>query len=102
MPPDLHFWRDSTGHEVDVLIDRPEGLQPVEIKSGTTWASDWPDGLRKWRQLAQADASDAPMPQIVYGGSASHERQDHMLWSWRDAPQWANPSPSPAQPAASR
>lgn len=102
LPPDLHFWRDSTGHEVDVLIDRPEGLLPVEIKSGATWASDWPDGLRKWRQLAQTATSDGPTPQIVYGGNASHERQDHMLWCWRDAPQWANPSSSPAQPTASR
>lgn len=102
LPPDLHFWRDSTGHEVDVLIDRPEGLQPVEIKSGTTWASDWPDGLRKWQHIAQALAEDSPKPQIVYGGSASHERQDHMLWSWRDAPQWANPAPPTHLRSASR
>lgn len=102
LPPDLHFWRDSTGHEVDVLIDRPEGLQPVEIKSGTTWASDWPDGLRKWQHIAQAPAEGSPKPQIVYGGSASHERQDHMLWSWRDAPQWANPAPPTYLHSASR
>ncbi len=102
LPPDLHFWRDSTGHEVDVLIDRPEGLQPVEIKSGTTWASDWPDGLRKWQHIAQAPAEGSPKPQIVYGGSASHERQDHMLWSWRDAPQWANPAPPTHLYSASR
>lgn len=102
LPPDLHFWRDSTGHEVDVLIDRPEGLQPVEIKSGTTWASDWPDGLRKWQHIAQAPAEGSPMPQIVYGGSASHERQDHMLWSWQDAPQWANPALPAHERSASR
>lgn len=101
-PPDLHFWRDSTGHEVDVLIDRPEGLQPVEIKSGTTWASDWSTGLRKWQHIAQAPAADGPMPQIVYGGSASHERQDHMLWSWRDAPEWANPVLATPRRSASR
>jgi hypothetical protein len=28
------------GHEVDVLIDTPQGLQALEIKSGSTFASD--------------------------------------------------------------
>jgi predicted AAA+ superfamily ATPase len=48
---DLYFWRDSTGHEVDILIETSAGLVPVEIKSGSTYASDWPDGLKNCKNL---------------------------------------------------
>lgn len=79
-PLDLFFWRDSTGTEVDIVVERPNGLEPLEIKSGSTWASDWPDSLRKWQRYAQSDGLPG---QIIYGGDDSHERQDHALQSWR-------------------
>jgi predicted AAA+ superfamily ATPase len=34
------FWRDSTGHEVDILMDLGDRLVPVEVKSGQTVAAD--------------------------------------------------------------
>lgn len=39
-PTDLYFWRDNVGHDVDMLYETPHGLQSVEIKSGSTFASD--------------------------------------------------------------
>ena len=84
-PLDLWFWRDSSGTEVDVLIERASGLQPVEIKSGSTWASDWADSLRKWHKFALSQGQD---PTIIYGGESSHERQDHRLCGWRDMANW--------------
>jgi hypothetical protein len=97
-PADLHFWRSSSGHEVDLLIGQPQGLQPVEAKSGTTWASDWPDALLKWQALAGTQEG-APLPWVIYGGGESLVRQGCQLWSWRDAAHWASPSPGPS-PAA--
>lgn len=88
---DLYFWRDSLGTEVDILIDQPKGLLPVEVKSGSTWASDWLDGLRKWQQYAQSSEVGGLTPQLIYGGNTSHERQGHQLWSWKDAAEWAGP-----------
>ncbi|MDQ8209510.1 DUF4143 domain-containing protein [Coraliomargarita sp. SDUM461003] len=32
----LSFWRNNTGHEIDVLMDRGGQLIPIEIKSGQT------------------------------------------------------------------
>ncbi len=84
-PLDLWFWRDSSGTEVDVLIERASGLQPVEIKSGSTWASDWADSLRKWHKFALPEGQN---PTIIYGGESSHERQDHRLCGWRDMANW--------------
>jgi predicted AAA+ superfamily ATPase len=39
--PDVYFWRDSSGHEIDLLIDEGARQIPVEIKSGQTVASDF-------------------------------------------------------------
>ena len=44
---DFYFWRDSTGHELNVLLDTPAGLQAIEIKSGSTFAAEWFKGLQK-------------------------------------------------------
>jgi len=91
-PLDLFFWCDSSGTEVDIVIERTNGLEPLEIKSGSTWASDWPDSLRKWQRYAQADGLPG---QIIYGGDDSHERQDHSLRSWRGLAQSLTLTPHP-------
>jgi uncharacterized protein len=34
---DFHFWRDKSGHEIDLLINRgPERRIALEIKAGAT------------------------------------------------------------------
>lgn len=52
----LYFWRDRSGHEIDVLIDRGTELQPLEIKAGRTVAGDYFAGIDYWRSLARAAA----------------------------------------------
>ena len=80
-PGDLYFWRDSTGNEVDVLIETAQGLQAVEIKSGSTFASDWTSSLKKWKQFA---GDEAIQPSLVYGGTASYARDGVQVWGWQD------------------
>lgn len=82
-PADLYFWRDSAGHEIDLLFETPAGLQAVEIKSGATFAADWLDGLAKWRKFAGETPTAKPV--LIYGGEESHERESCYLSSWRDA-----------------
>jgi predicted AAA+ superfamily ATPase len=81
LPLDLYFWRDHVGHEVDVLIDTEQGLQALEIKSGSTFASDWTDGLKKWQKFA---GDESIQPSLVYGGAASYEREGVHVWGWKD------------------
>jgi len=76
---DLYFWRDSVGNEVDVLIESAQGLQAIEIKSGSTFASDWTDGLKKWQKFA---GEESFQPSLVYGGTDSHEREGVQVWGW--------------------
>lgn len=65
MPSNLFFWRDSKGLEIDILLEKGESLTPVEIKSGTTIASDYLDNLKKWSLLA---SSQGPRSWLIYGG----------------------------------
>ena len=84
-PADLYFWRDSSGHEVDLVYETPQGLQAVEIKAGSTFAGDWPAAALKWAQWAGAEALP---PLIVYGGEGAFERQGCRVVGWREL---ANP-----------
>ena len=80
-PADLYFWRDSAGHEIDLLEDTPSGLRATEIKSGATFARDWLAGIAKWQHIA-GEAAGHPL--LVYGGDASFEREPCRVLSWRD------------------
>ena len=81
VPADLYFWRDNVGHEVDVLYETPQGLQAIEIKSGSTFASDWPAAARKWQSFA---GSEALPPMIVFGGTGGFEREGCRVVGWRE------------------
>ncbi len=78
-PADLYFWRDSLGREVDIVYETPQGLQAVEIKSGSTWTAAWTQGLQQW----QAISKESLAPFIVYGGDDSFERQGCKVLGWR-------------------
>jgi predicted AAA+ superfamily ATPase len=49
--PDIFFFRDSNGNEVDLLIRENGVLTPVEIKSAGTFSVDFLKGLERFRAL---------------------------------------------------
>jgi len=77
---ELYFWRDSAGHEVDLLVPQGGRFTPVEIKSGTTFSSDWATTLRKLSALF----GDAALPPgIIYGGDGQYEREGCRVVGWQ-------------------
>jgi len=79
--PDLYFWRDSSGHEVDILLEQGGEIVPIEVKSGETLADDFFSGLKYWLRLAQKPAGPAA---LVYGGTQTIRRSGVISYSWRD------------------
>ena len=75
--PPLYYWRDSQGHEVDLLIEDGERLFPIEIKSGQTISSTMFEGLNYWRKLAGGDSG-----MLIYGGLENHTRNGISVRSW--------------------
>ena len=77
--PDFYFWRDSAGHEVDVIIDKGLELIPLEIKSGRTVAKDFFKGLDYWKRISgKGDASAA----LLYAGDQSFQRKGVSVYAW--------------------
>ncbi len=75
----IYFWRDSTGNEIDVLIDEGDRLVPMEIKAGQTVNQDFFKGIRFWKKLATDIEQRAA---LVYGGDKSYIRSDTYVYPW--------------------
>lgn len=75
----LYFWRDTGGHEVDILVDLGTRLVPFEIKSGKTVASDMLDGLAWWTGL---DANPNEGGVLVHGGTRAEKRRGFVIRPW--------------------
>jgi len=68
--PRLFYWRDNTGHEVDLLHESGDAIIPIEIKSGATIQQDAWKGIEYYRSLN----SKATPGVVVYGGSEHQNR----------------------------
>jgi len=71
MPDNLFFWRDNNGSEIDVLLDTPQGLFPIEIKSGQTITSEYFKGLLFWQKHTGQSGGI-----ILYAGTANEKRSN--------------------------
>lgn len=77
--PDIYFWRDSNGHEVDVLLDHGSQLIPVEIKSAQTLNDEFFKGLEYFNQLSGRPEA---FSLLVYGGDRPAMRHGMAVIPW--------------------
>jgi predicted AAA+ superfamily ATPase len=76
----IFFWRNNTGHEVDIIIETSDGLLPVEIKSGKTITNEFFNGINYWRKLTGTQSGA-----VVFGGDDSQSYSDgRKAITWRD------------------
>ncbi len=81
LPVNLYYWRDKTGHEVDLIIDNAGKLVPVEIKSGKTLNNEFFKNLNYWCRLSGVKNST-----VLYGGKQQQERSTGQeALNWRSA-----------------
>lgn len=67
----LSFYRDSAGHEVDLLLTSRSHPFPIEIKSGATVNRDYFKGLNYFSDL---DSSTITSGAVIYGGDHAQQR----------------------------
>jgi predicted AAA+ superfamily ATPase len=77
--PQVYFWRDKEGHEVDAVMESRGVLHAIEIKSGQTIASDFFDNLDYWRKQG---APRPIKPWLVYGGETAQRRERGEVVPW--------------------
>lgn len=78
-PSNLSFWRDRSGHEVDLLVEQGGQLLAIEIKSGATPGKDATRGLDQWHKLTGDQASQS---MLVYGGDETQSRTHVSIVPW--------------------
>ncbi len=76
---DFWFWRDSAGHEVDLLWQDDESLNLVEIKATQTIMSDLFKGMSYFENLAPQLVKSKT---LVYAGLENQQRSNENVVSW--------------------
>lgn len=66
--PRLYFWRTSAGDEVDLIVETPAGLVPIEIKLSSTPSARMASGINLFRELI---GSRALRGYVVHGGEVT-------------------------------
>ena len=80
--PRLYFWRDSVGHEVDVVREVGQKLVPYEIKSGHTLTPGSFEGMQYWLKLTATQQGH-----MVYAGDKHYTYKDIDIIPWIDVDQ---------------
>jgi len=71
LPINLYYWRDKTGHEIDVIIDNGSKLLPIEIKSGKTFNPEFFKNIDYWCNLSGNEKSI-----LLYAGDQNQKRSN--------------------------
>lgn len=80
LPINLYYWRDKTGHEIDVIIDNGGKLLPIEIKSGKTLNAEFFKNIEYWSKLSGAEKSV-----LLYAGEQNQKRTTGKeILNWRN------------------
>lgn len=82
LEPQIYFWRDNKGSEINCIIEHKNKLIPVEIKAGKTIGSDYFKMLSYWSTLAAGKAGPSF---LIYGGKESQNHSQGQVIGWQDA-----------------
>ncbi len=78
--PELYYWRDKTGREIDLIIEQAGRMLPIEIKAGKTYQSDFARHLKAFAKLASFDEA-----WVLYGGKEVYTFSDGLkAFNWRE------------------
>ncbi len=69
LPINLYYWRDKTGHEIDIIVDNGRTLLPIEIKSGKTFNTEFFKNIDYWSRLSGSEQSI-----LLYAGDQNQKR----------------------------
>jgi len=70
LKPDMFFYRDNHGNEVDLIVREGRTLVPIEIKSAATFTPAFHKGIARFRDVLGARATGG---MILYNGTQELE-----------------------------
>jgi hypothetical protein len=81
--PDLYFWRDSTGNEIDIMIPSGNEISALEIKSANSVSPDFFKNLDYVQKIAGVKPENS---YLIYAGLETEKRSKAQIRSWRNLP----------------
>ena len=78
--PDLYFFRDNHGLEIDLVISSHRRLTPVEIKSSRTFSSDFTGNIERYRRTFPAVKPGA----VIYSGKITPDFHGTKILNFAD------------------
>ncbi|VAW39903.1 hypothetical protein MNBD_GAMMA01-551 [hydrothermal vent metagenome] len=78
--PNIYFFRDSNGLEVDVLYKKASQLIPIEIKSAATFTKAFAKSIHKFQKLTKK----AQKGYVVYAGDFTADTATYTIVNYLD------------------
>jgi predicted AAA+ superfamily ATPase len=94
LTPNLYFYRDNQGHEIDLLHKQGSELLGIEIKSASTWNASFKKALQHFDQKLKPLAKRT----VVYSGKAIEFTDGVQTLSYKDVGQLLAPTEVQPQP----
>ena len=80
--PSIYFWRDKTGNEIDLMVDRGLNKTIVEIKATETIKIDQTKGISYYTKLQEGkEELDA---YVIYTGENHLKKEGISYVSWQN------------------
>jgi len=86
--PNLYFYRDTRGHELDLIVRQQRKIRPAEIKAAMTYSPDMLKGLKQFRR----QCPDALPGAVIYAGDLETELNEAVLLNFYNVAHWAGQS----------
>lgn len=78
--PELYYFRDKQGLEVDLILNHGRRLLPLEIKAGMTYDTSFASNLQKFVKFAK----DTYSPTVIYSGTMTPVVQGVKFANFKD------------------
>lgn len=76
----FYFWRDRTGNEIDILVDKAVGAIPVEIKASATYNPSFLKGIDYWEKIQPQTTQSY----LVYTGEEAFLQKGTQIVNWKE------------------
>ena len=80
LQPELTFWRDSTGDEIDLIHYDNGERKAYEIKSGQTFSPEYFKNLAKWNKLSGGSEKHSF---VIYNGDQEYTTSNGRIIPWQ-------------------
>lgn len=84
LDPQLYFYRDTQGHEIDIIFKTGNELVPIEVKSSKTFSKDFLKNLKFFQKITEKRALKGF---LIYSGEQESIVNDIHLLNYRHAKQ---------------